>query len=115
MLLDEPFDAVRGDDELVDPHSTLVTCIAADVAPLRLVERELVIVGDVQFQERLFAVTLHDLVEFLLVGMVGLLALLADGPDEALGEDAEESIGEIERVDPHVEEADDRLRGAVRV
>ncbi len=29
------------------------------------------------------------------VGMVGLLALLAEGPDETLGEDAEESIGEI--------------------
>ena len=47
--------------------------------------------------------------------MVGLLALLAEGPDETLGEDAEESIGEIERVDPHVQEADDGFRGAVRV
>ena len=47
--------------------------------------------------------------------MVGLLALLAEGPDETLGQDAQESIGEIERVDPHVEEADDGFRGAVRV
>ena len=115
MLLDQPLDAVRGDDEFVDAHPTLVPRLVADVAPLRPVEHEFVVVGDVQLLEMLLAVTLDDLVEFLAVGMVGLLAFLAEGPDETLGEDAQEGIGEVERVDPHVEEADDRFRGAVRV
>ena len=40
VLLDHPLDAVRGDDQLVDPHPALVPGLVADVAPLRPGEHE---------------------------------------------------------------------------
>src|SRR5262249_55976280 len=51
----------------------------------------------------------------LFVGVEGLLAVLADAPSEALGEDEHERGGHEEWRDAHVEEASHSRRGVVRV
>jgi hypothetical protein len=52
--------------------------------------------------------------DLVLVGRVRLLAL-AQALREALREDAQQRVGEVERVQAHVEQADDRFRRGVRV
>jgi hypothetical protein len=79
----------------VDAHPSLVPRLVADVTPLGTVEDKLVVIDNAQFLERLLAVALDDLVEFLGVRVVGLLALLAEGPDEALGQNPQEFSGSI--------------------
>jgi hypothetical protein len=51
----------------------------------------------------------------LLRGWRRALPCTCTGARQALGQDAEERVGEIERVHAHVEQADDRFRRAVRV
>jgi hypothetical protein len=53
--------------------------------------------------------------ELLLAGRVRLLAVLAERAHQALGQDAEQRVSEVEGVDLHVEQARDGLRRRVRV
>ncbi len=99
----------------MNAHPSLVSGFVAEVASLGPVQGEIVRAGNAQLCKRFLAVTFRDFIEFRGGRMIGLLAVLAERPDEPLRENAQQGIREIQRIDPHVEEPDDGLRGAVRV
>src|SRR5207245_7382107 len=92
------------------------TGVVAVAAALAAEENEVVVVLDAELRRLLLAAEgVLQLGELVLVRVVLLLALGADPLDEALGQHGQERVGEVERIEPHVEEPDHGLDGAVRM
>src|SRR2546428_693286 len=113
--LDEPLHLVGGEEELVNGRAPPVTALGATHAALAPVEDERLVVRVAELRERVLPVRLRELVELGAVRTVFGPALPAEPLHEPLGEDAQEGVGEVEGIEPHVEETNDRLHGAVRV
>jgi len=99
----------------VDAHAPAVSRLVAFIAAAGLVKLEVLRVGDVEPGELLLAVGEGQVVVLFPVGRVGLLAVAAERSREPLGQDPQKRVGEVQRVDAHVEQADDRLGSAVGV
>src|SRR2546428_825230 len=113
--LDEPLHLVGGEEELVNGRAPPVTALGATHAALAPVEDERLVVRVAELRERVLPVRLRELVELGAVRTVFGPTLPAEPLHEPLGEDAQEGVGEVEGIEPHVEETNDRLHGAVRV
>src|SRR5207302_5917271 len=129
MLLDALFQSVARDEQLVQAAAPLQAAAATLVATDRLEKRQMALVAAVGLHpvlvarlhralrvrlepgraHQLLAVLAQEGGQFGRLRGVGLLAA-AQALGEALRQDAEQRIGEVERVHPHVEEPDDRLR-----
>ena len=70
-------------------------------------------VRNVQRGERGLAVGVHERGVLVLGRMVAFFAVRADGTRQPLGQYAEQGVGEMERVDLHLQQARDRLDRAV--
>src|SRR5689334_12502266 len=134
MLLDQLFQLVGSDQELVQSAASLEARAAALVAAHRLVQGELALVVAVvldpllvdalhrafriglEFRgsHQLLAVFAQERGELGRLGRIGLLAR-AHALRQALRQDAEQRVGEVEGVHAHVQEARDRFRGGVGV
>ncbi len=138
MFLDQLLHRVGADHQFVQTDAPLVAGAAAGIAIpafARPVEGELPLVVGVSLQPgfvdrlgsrlgiapegfgmlQLLAVLGDEVPDFGRLGHIGLPAFGADALGEALREDAEQRVGEVERIHAHVEQADDRLRRAVGV
>jgi dTDP-glucose 4,6-dehydratase len=104
-LEDEFLDGFGDFQDLEDPETSLVAGVVAVVAASPLVEGDLLhlVAGDA------------ELLEFLVGGEVGSLAVGTDGPEESLANDGFEGGGEQEGLDAHVHEAGDGRGGGVGV
>src|SRR5207249_3219718 len=106
LALDEALHGVAADEQLVERDAALVSRVEASAAAGAAGELELRRVLHPAPLESVHAVSLLHLLELGAVGVVLLLAIGADRARETLGEDAEERVGEVEGIDPHVEEPD---------
>src|SRR5882672_9017 len=134
VLLDQLLEPVGGDQQFVQAAAALETRTAALVAAHGLVEGELPAVVAVDPDpvlvhrlhralrvgleawrvHELLAVLAQECREFRRLRRIGLLAG-AKALRQALRQDAEQRVREVERVHAHVEQADDRFRGGGRV
>src|SRR6185503_13614248 len=134
VLLDQLLQLVGGDQQLVQAAAALEARAAALVAADRLVEGELALVVAVVLDPLLvdaFHRTLgvglelrrrHQLLAVFAqergeLGRLGRIALLArtHALRQTLRQDAEQRVGEVERIHAHVEQPRDRLRRGVGV
>ena len=99
LFRDEALDVIRGDEKLVDALAPPVARLIAVVAAPGLVELEVLRVGDVELGKLLLAVGEGQVVVFILVGRIGLLAVFAERPGEPLGQDTQQRVREIQGVD----------------
>src|SRR5262249_31602537 len=88
--LDEAFDLVADDEQLVDARAASVPRAIAPRAALAARQHEVVGVSKTEGLERLLAVGVGQLLVLRALGMVGLPAPLADAFDESLREDPEQ-------------------------
>src|SRR2546430_5264730 len=113
--LNEALDLVADDEQLVNARAASVPRAIAPRAALAARQHEVVGVSMIEGLERLLAVRVGQLLVLRALGMVGLPAPLADALDESLREDPEQRVGEVEGIEPHVEETHDGLDRAVGV
>src|SRR4029450_10634931 len=97
----------------MQPNSTFVTGVMADVTPLPTKENKTGIIGDTQGGKSLFPIFTGEHVIFLFARMVLLFTVLADGPGQALSQYPQQSIGEVKGVHAHFQQAGDSLDRAV--
>ena len=134
VLLDQLLQPVGRNQQLVQAAAPLEAAAAALVAAHGLVERELAAVVAVGLHpllvhrlhralrvglearrvHELLAVLAQERGELRRFGRIGLLAR-AQALRQALRQDAEQRVGEVERVHAHVEQPDDRFGRRIRV
>src|SRR2546430_4357360 len=135
VLLDKLFEGVGSDQEFMETDPALVAGITAGLATLGPIEGEMTFVDGVASRqipvdvlvgglgvslersgvEQLGAVFLEHVLHLVRAWRVRLLAFGAQALGQPLSEDAEQCVGKVEGVHPHVEQPGDRLGGAVRV
>src|SRR5712691_12193661 len=135
VLLDQLLDGIGGDQQLMQADPALVTGITAGLAALGPIEGELASVAGIALRqipvdvlvsglgvplerpgvEQFGAVFLENVLHLVRGRRVSLLAFSAQTLSQPLREDPEERVGEVEGIHAHVEQADDRLRSAVRM
>ena len=96
--LDHVLNNVVVHEQLMDSHAAAEARLGAVRATHGSVQLEIVRVGGPDAREPIGAERIHQIVVLGLVGVVRLLALLAERAEQALGENAKERIGEAERV-----------------
>src|SRR5215510_1800405 len=121
VLLDVLLDRVGPEQQLVQADAALVASVRARLTSRLAVQRELTLVVAVIPEEilvhplvatlrvllelgrveQLLAILLKKLLDLLGAGAVGLLALRAEPLGEALREDPDQRVGEVERVHAH--------------
>ena len=100
----------------MDAGTTAIAGAVAVAAALASEEHEVVVVLDAELRRLLLAAEgVLELGELVRVRLVLLLAVGADSLHQALGQDGQQRVGEVERIETHVEQADDCLDGAVRM